>query len=126
MFPKDFYLIPEDVFRLGNADSPRLANVRSRDVDTMTVHDIAVVVANGKGVSVFDRESINQAPFTGWVWKLPGNTPLPPGLKLVQDKPGHFCIAPTNNMPVDRYKGLLEELGLRAERIIKKPGQVAI
>jgi hypothetical protein len=126
MFPKDFYLIPEDVFRLGNADGARLANVRSRDVDTMTIHDIAVVVANGKGVSVFDRESINQAPFTGWVWKLAANTVLPPGLKLVQDKPGHYCIAPMNNMPVDRYKGLLEELGLRAERIIKKPGTVAL
>jgi hypothetical protein len=30
------------------------------------------------------------------------------------------------NMPVDKYKGLLEELGLRATRVVKKQGQVAL
>jgi hypothetical protein len=28
-------------------------------------------------------------------------------------------------MPVDKYKGLLEELGLRAQRFIKKAGKAA-
>jgi hypothetical protein len=125
MFSNEFYLVPEDVFRLGNADSARLGHVRSRDVDTMSMNGIVVVIANGKGISVFDRESINLAPFTGWVWKLAAGTALPFGLRAVQDKPGHYCIAPTTNMPVDKYKGLLEELGLRAERVIKKPGVIA-
>ena len=71
MFPSDFYIIPEDVYRLGNSESARLSHVRARDVDTMVLNEIVVVIANGKGISVFDREGINEAPFEGWVWELP-------------------------------------------------------
>ena len=126
MQPNEFYLIPEDVFRLGNSDSPRLGNVRSRDVDTMVMNGITVVIANGKGISVFDLDAITHVPFEGWVWKLGSNTALPTGLKMVNDKPGHYCIAPTANMPVEKYKGLLEELGLKAMRLIKKQGKLAL
>ena len=62
---------------------------------------------------------------TGWVWSFSPNTTLPPGLKLVQDKPHHYCIAPVQNMPVDKYKGLLEELALKANRVFKKDGRFA-
>lgn len=99
MQPSEFYVIPEDVYRLGNSENPRLAHVRSRDVDMTVVNGITVVVANGKGISVFDREAITQAPFEGWVWKLTAITILPTGLKMVNDKPGHYCIAPVTNMP---------------------------
>ncbi|QPF73952.1 hypothetical protein G8A07_14170 [Roseateles sp. DAIF2] len=75
MFPKEFYIVPEEVFRLGNAHSARLSHVRPVDVNT--------------------------------------------------DKPGHFCIAPTVNMPLDKYKGLLEELALKATRVFQKPGKQA-
>ena len=122
MLPKEFYVVPEDVFRLGNADSPRLDHIRGRDVDTTTIDDVLMVVANGKGISVFDREGIRLAPFTGWVWKVAATTTLPPGLKLVQDKAHHFCIAPVSNMPLARYKSLLEQLALSAHRVMKIPG----
>jgi hypothetical protein len=126
VFPTDFFIIPEDVFRLGNTESPRLSHVRERDVDTIRINDIDVVVANGKGISVFDLEAIKLAPFNGWVWKLPANTSVPVGLKLVHDKPHHYCIAPLSNMPLDKYKGLLEELAMKAMRVFKKPGTVAL
>jgi hypothetical protein len=60
------------------------------------------------------------------VWELPPNTPLPPGLKLVHDRPHHYSVAPMINMPVTKYKGLLEELGLRARRVLKKQGTVGL
>lgn len=94
MIPAEFYLVPEEVFRLGNSSSPRLSNVRSRDVDTMELNGITVVIANGKGISIFDKEGIMRSPMVGWVWRFPPNTSLPFGLKLVKDKPHHFCIAP--------------------------------
>lgn len=50
MFPKSFYICPEDVFRLGNAGSPRLSNIRPHDVDLTKVNDIVVVIANNAGV----------------------------------------------------------------------------
>jgi hypothetical protein len=81
-----------------------------------------MVIANGRGISVFDIDGINASPMTGWVWKFSANTSMPIGLKIVQDKPHHYCIAPTSNMPVDKYKGLLEELALRATRVFKKQG----
>jgi hypothetical protein len=123
MFPKEFFILPEELFRLGNSSSSRLSNVRSRDVDTIEINGITVIRANGKGISVFDRAGINESPMTGWVWRFPPNTQPPVGLKLVQDKPHHYCIAPTQNMPIDKYKGLLEEMALKATRVFKKEGK---
>ena len=91
----------------------------------MTMNGVTVVIANGKGISVFDYEGIAQAPVEGWVWKVAATTPLPAGLRLVHDKPHHYCVAPIANMPVDKYKRLLEELALRAVRVLKKQGKMA-
>jgi hypothetical protein len=124
MVPKEFFLVPEEVFRLGNADHPRLSHVRSRDVDTTQWNGITVVIANGKGISVFDRQGILESPMSGWVWRFAPNTTLPVGLKLVHDKPHHYCIAPAQNMPLDKFKGLLEELALKATRVFKKEGRL--
>ncbi|PUA29164.1 MAG: hypothetical protein B0W54_00715 [Cellvibrio sp. 79] len=123
MLPKEFFILPEELFRLGNLNEPKLSNVRSRDVDTINIHGITVIKANGKGVSVFDKKGINETPMTGWVWRFSPNTQPPVGLKLVQDKPHHYCIAPTHNMPIDKYKGLLEEMALKATRVFKKEGK---
>jgi len=123
MFPKEFYILPEELFRLGNSTSPRLSNVRSRDVDTIDINGIKVIIANGKGISVFDKFGINESPMSGWVWRFSPNTHPPVGLKMVQDKPHHYCISPTQNMPIDKFKGLLEEMALKATRVFKKEGQ---
>jgi hypothetical protein len=125
MIHKEFYLVPEEVFRLGNSASPRLSNVRPRDVDVICMNGITVIVANGKGISVFDKQGINAAPMLGWVWRFAPNTRLPFGLKLVQDKAHHYCIAPISNMPIDKYKGLLEEMALYAVRVYKNEGKLA-
>ena len=125
MYPKDFYIIPEEVFRLGNTNSPKLSHVRPRDIRIIDVNGVPVVVANGKGISVFDKDGISLSPMTGWVWRFKPNTSFPHGLKLVKDKPHHFCIAPTQNMPLDKYKGLLEEMAMNAQRVFKKEGKLA-
>jgi len=123
MYPKEFYIVPEEIFRLGNSNAPKLSHVRPRDVDTIQVNGITVIVANGKGISVFDREGINESPMNGWVWRFSPKTQPPIGLRLVQDKPHHFCITPTQNMPIDKYKGLLEEMALKAKKVFKKEGK---
>ncbi len=90
----------------------------------MEVNGILVITANGKGISVFDLEGINESPMNGWVWRFPSGTTPPIGLKMVQDKPHHYCISPTQNMPIDKFKGLLEEMALKATRVFKKEGKV--
>ena len=32
---------------------------------------------------------------------------------MMNDKPGHYCIGTTANTPVEKNKGLLEDLGLK-------------
>lgn len=67
MYPKEFYLIPEEIFRMGSSTNSRLSNVRPKDVTKMEINGITVIVANGKGISVFDKVGINESPMTGWV-----------------------------------------------------------
>jgi len=125
MFPKSFYMCPEDVFRLGNATSPKIANVRPSDVDWTKINDIIVVIANGRGVSVFSENELKKRDMSGWVWQFNATTPMPPGLKLVSDYEGHYMICPATNMPMDKFKGLLEEVGVKAFRVFFKQGKQA-
>jgi hypothetical protein len=46
MYPKEFYLIPEEIFRMGNSSEPRLSNVRPRDINTIDINGITVIIAN--------------------------------------------------------------------------------
>lgn len=117
---KEFYIVPEDVFRVGNSSSPRMNAVRASEVDLTEINGIKVIVANGRGVSLYTREELESTTLTGWVWKFPAKTAIPIELKLVNDKQGHYCVAPIMNMPVDYYKGLLEKMGMRAEKVWRK------
>jgi len=109
LFPKTFFGLETET-------------VHARDVDTFELNGVTMVIANGRGVSVFDIDGIRRSPMTGWVWKFSANTPMPIGLRIVQDSRHHYCIAPVSNMPIGMYKGLLEKLALFATRIFEKPG----
>ena len=55
------------------------------------------------------------------VWRIRKGADLPPELKLVKDtRPGHdghYMIAPARNMPLKKYLGALEELGLDRSKV---------
>lgn len=117
---KEFFIVPEDVFRVGNASTPRLHMVKANEVDITHINGVQVLIANGRGLSLYTKEELQATTLTGWIWKFAANTQIPHGLRLVNDKPGHYCVAPTQNMPVDLYKGLLEQMGLKAQKIWQK------
>jgi len=50
---KEFYIVPEDVFRVGNNDSPRMHMVRASEIDLTEINGIKFVIANGRGVSLY-------------------------------------------------------------------------
>jgi len=106
-------LFPDDVFRVGNATGHKLAAVRPTEVDTVVVNGVMMIIANGKGVSLYTLTKIIEKGLTGYAWKFQKYATVIPGLKLVSDEPEHFMLAPAHNMPVAKYKGLLEEMGLR-------------
>lgn len=121
MQTEDLYLAPEDLFRLGNATDPRLTNIRRpKDIDTIEVNGILVVVANGKGISLSTKARLESTPMSGWVWKIPKGTIVPSGLKLLNDRPGHYSICPVSNMPLDEFKGLLSRLAMKCQKVFKK------
>jgi hypothetical protein len=121
MQTEDLFFAPEDLYRLGNSSNPRLTNVRRpKDIDTTEINGITVVIANGKGVSLSTKERLDKTPMSGWVWKIGRGTQVPAGLKLINDRPGHYSICPTSNMALDEFIGLLSKLALKCSKVFKK------
>jgi hypothetical protein len=91
---------------------------------TMVIKGVTIVVANNNGVSVWTKEGIIEKGLTGYAWLIKNGSSLPFGLKLVNDTPGHYMLVPIKNMPLDTYKGLLEEMGMKCEKYlqVKKDG----
>jgi DNA-binding beta-propeller fold protein YncE len=118
LYIQDATFILLDLYRFGNASTPRLDNVRSfKDVTVVNRGGIEIVVANGNGVSLsstFDPQKRN-------TWVLSKNTPIPFGLSLVRDlrvgRGDHFMVAPTSNMPFAKYIGLLQELAVHCKKV---------
>lgn len=88
-------------------------------VDTYNVNGVTMIVANGKGVSLYTMEKVLEKGLTGFAWKFNKNTQVVPNLKLVNDEPGHYMLCPIKNMPLDEYKGLLEKMGVSCAKYIK-------
>lgn len=109
---------------MGSSGSHKISAVRPIDANTMIVNGVTVIIANGKGVSLYIIEKIIEKNLTGFAWKFNKGTQVTPGLKLVSDEPQHYMLAPGANMPVDKYKGLLEEMGIRCGKYfhVKKGG----
>ncbi|MGH8620969.1 MAG: hypothetical protein ACRET3_02430, partial [Burkholderiales bacterium] len=58
MLPREFYVFPEDLYRVGNSASPRLDRVRGEEVDTTEINSIRVILANNRGISLFTDAGI--------------------------------------------------------------------
>lgn len=116
------YLTQEDLFRIGNATSSKLSEVRQGEVKTIDVNGIKTIVANDKGVSLYNKQGLEDAPLSGWVYELKVGTPLPVGLKLWKDTivQGHYHVCAAQNMPYNKYVGLLEELAMHCQKVFKK------
>jgi len=123
---QEFYLFPEDVYRMGNSKTHRMSVIRQDEVNIIEIKGVPIVVANNKGVSVWTKEGVIEKGLTGYAWLIKNGVSVPQGLKLVCDTPGHYMLAPIRNMPLDSYKGLLEEMGMKCEKYlqIKKDGRI--
>ena len=121
---KEFYLFPEDVYRMGNSTTHRMSVIRQDEIMTTVFQGVTMVIANNNGVSVWTKEGIIEKGLTGYAWLIKAGIGLSIGLKLVSDTPGHYMLAPIRNMPLDTYKGLLEEMGVKCEKYlqVKKDG----
>ncbi len=125
--PDDLYIMDvanftKDLYRMGNATWPAFTEDRARvDVVIVKQEGIETVVANGNGFSAFDHMTKTMNKPGKKIWKIKKGATLPPELKLVKDRrtghEGHYMIAPSKNMPLKKYLGALEELGLDRSKV---------
>ncbi|MFT3780530.1 MAG: hypothetical protein QM790_00850 [Nibricoccus sp.] len=116
--PQDLYLTEIDLYRFGNATSPRLDHVRvPRDIPTTPINGVAFVQPGQHGISLMTKERAEKTPGTGWVWLIAQGTHLEPGLKIVKDSDTHYFLAPSVLMPLDEFKGQLARLAARCKRV---------
>jgi RHS repeat-associated protein len=96
--------LPVDLFRQGNASSPRVDNVRiGKDVNLDENNNICA-----GGISSFEYRTQ-----PGKWWNLPKDTELPEGLQVRKDDPNdpyHWSFEPSRPMTVDEYIQLLQSI----------------
>ncbi|OZG70382.1 hypothetical protein BTA51_26445 [Hahella sp. CCB-MM4] len=119
------------LFRMGNTTWPAFTEQRARiDVVIVKQNGIETVIANGNGFSAFDHLTPIMRKPGKKVWRIMKGANLPAELRLVKDlRPGHeghYMIAPSRNMPLKKFLGLMEELGLDKSRVqILSEGDIA-
>ena len=116
------YIAQEDLFRLGNSVSSLISRIRDREIDIHEINGIKTVIANGKGISLYNKTGLDKIPLSGWVWEIKISTVFPVGLKLIKDdKPeGHYTLAPGHNMLYSEYISLLEKVAVHCQKVFKK------
>jgi len=116
------YISPEVLYRLGNATSPLLTRIKPGEIDTTEINGIVSIVANGKGISLFNKKGLDLISLTGWVWEIDINITLPSGLKFIRDKSpeGHYTLCPTRNMTLNEFIALLENVAIHCKKVFKK------
>jgi len=96
---------PVDLYRMGNATSARMDNVRSKDIEIYEVDDEWWVAAGSGGISTFAVQGVGK----NW-WKLDRNTGIPNELQLVNDYGNHWSWEPSYTMPITTYKAALRRV----------------
>jgi hypothetical protein len=94
-------LVAVDLYRNGNANSPRMNNVRNQDVTILDGN----VVPNQGGVST---NSDAGALVARNLWRFPANTDPPAGVGIVNDHHTHYAWQSTEAVALDTFKTRLE------------------
>jgi hypothetical protein len=105
---------PITLYRQGNANSPRMDNVRL-DKDITTFEDEGVIWVmttlqdgtSAGGISTFATPGRGK----NW-WRLEPHTEIPVKLKLVNDRENHWLWQPYEVIPLEDYKAALRQVGV--------------
>ncbi|MBH8554194.1 hypothetical protein I8751_17855 [Nostocaceae cyanobacterium CENA357] len=97
---------PIDLYRMGNATSSRIDNIRSQDIETYEEDGDIWVVAGSGGISTFAVQGVGK----NW-WKLDRGTDIPNELRLVNDYGNHWLWEPSYTMRIEDYKMALQLVG---------------
>ncbi len=101
---------PVDLYRRGNANSPRMDNVRlnkdiaiyEQDGKTWVKETVAEGLEPG-GISTFSVQGRGK----NW-WRIDAGVDIPQDLELINDRGNHWLWKPSLTMPLARYKKALQ------------------
>ncbi len=101
---------PVDLYRRGNANSPRMDNVRQgkdiatykRDGKTWVKETLEAGLEPG-GISTFSVQGKGK----NW-WKIDAGTEIHQDLELINDRGNHWLWKPCQTMPLEKYKKALQ------------------
>lgn len=104
---------PVELYRRGNANSPRMDNVRlDKDIATYEqggktwVKETALERLAPGGISTFSVQGQGK----NW-WKINAGVEIPQDLELVNDRGNHWLWKPSLTMPLEKYKQALQTIG---------------
>ncbi|KAH8093286.1 hypothetical protein BXZ70DRAFT_392211 [Cristinia sonorae] len=101
-----------DVFRSGNASSPRFDNFRDKD---FTFDAQGNLVPHKGGVSTFGR--LQDLPSTKNAWRLPSTAPLGTGVEIFNDRDTHWSIRPSVTQTKDQWIAKMATLNTKATKV---------
>ena len=93
-----------DLYRGGNASSPRMDNVRDTDVLKYKNGNTEWVRAKQRGISTSGNMPSNQK---NW-WKVPKGTVVSNDIYIVNDYADHWAWAPAKDMPLSDFIKLMQ------------------
>lgn len=118
MMTHEALFLIEDVFRLGNATSPRLDHIRKHDIPIVSNDGKEMVFPDTGGISVFN---IIHPRLHGIWWKCPAGTTYPEELTIIceRDYGGlrHYLIQPSYQMELRQYLEALREFALSFDKV---------
>lgn len=104
---------PVNLYRRGNANSPRMDNVRiDKDIatykrdGTLWVKETVPFGLEPGGISTFSVQGRGK----NW-WKIDAGIEIPQDLELIHDRNNHWLWKPSQTMPIEKYKKALQAIG---------------
>ncbi len=100
---------PVDLYRRGNANSPRMDNIRlgkdiatyERDGKTWVKETLRGLIPGG--ISTFSIQGKGK----NW-WRIDAGTDIPQDLELINDRGNHWLWKPRQTMLLEKYKHALQ------------------
>ena len=97
---------PVNLYRMGNAISPRIHHIREKDVELYEKQGELWVAANSGGISTFAVLGYGK----NW-WRLDVGAEILNELRVVNDHGNHWLWEPIYTMPLEVYEMALRMMG---------------
>ena len=108
---QEFYVFPEEIYRMGNTTSHRLTEIKPREVDITDFGGVEMIIANGRGVSLRTLDEIIKKGLSGWAWKFEKGTVVTEDFKTRERRTGPLHVSTYPKYTTRRLQTFIERDG---------------